>query len=266
MRVKDLGSLKGEVLVFGGPCSNLQATQAFVDVAAARGVAASNCICTGDVVAYCADAAATVAAIRHFGCPVVAGNCEKQLAAGAASCGCGFDEGTVCDLLSAGWYAHGAAQMRAQERDWMNSLPDVLTFRHAGRRIAVLHGGATDVARFLWPSSDAGAFLEEIAALEAAVGQVDQVIAGHSGLAFARDIGRVRWINAGAIGMPPHDGRPQTRFARLSGGGVTFHRLVYDVDSAVAAMRAAGLTQGYDAALTTGIWPSEDVLPVELRH
>ncbi len=31
-------------------------------------------------------------------------------------------------------------------------------------------------------------------------------------------------------------------------------------------MRAAGgLTQGYDRALETGIWPSEDILPKEMR-
>ena len=32
------------------------------------------------------------------------------------------------------------------------------------------------------------------------------------------------------------------------------------------AMRSAGLTQGYDTALQTGNWPSEDVLPKELRR
>jgi len=31
------------------------------------------------------------------------------------------------------------------------------------------------------------------------------------------------------------------------------------------AMRRAGLVQGYDTALSTGYWPSEDVLPADLR-
>ena len=264
--VQDLGALTGDVLIFGGPYSNLQATQALMAEAAARGVPAAHCICTGDVVAYCADAVETVAAIRDFGCPVVAGNCEKQLAASAADCGCGFEEGTECDVLSAGWYAYAKGRIGVTDRDWMRGLPDIVTFRLHGRRGAVIHGGVTAVARFLWPASEAAEFAEEIAAIEAAVGTCDQVIAGHAGLAFARDIGAVQWINAGVIGMPPHDGQPETRFAILSGGGAVFHRLGYDHGAAFAAMRRAGLTQGYDRGLQSGFWPSEDVLPQALRR
>ena len=264
--VQDLGVLSGEVMVFGGPYSNLQATQALIAQAAARGVPASHCICTGDVVAYCADAAETVTAIRDFGCPVVAGNCEKQLAAGSADCGCGFEEGTECELLSAGWYAYAKARITATDRDWMRGLPDIVTFRHDRRRVAVIHGGVTDVARFLWPTSEVAEFSEEVAEIEAAVGTCDQVIAGHAGLAFARDIDAVQWINAGVIGMPPHDGRPETRFTILSGSGAVFHRLGYDHGAAFAAMQRAGLKQGYDRGLQSGFWPSEDVLPAALRR
>lgn len=264
--VHELGNLDGDVVVFGGPYSNLQATQALLADTERRGVPASNCICTGDVVAYCADAAATVAAIRDFGCPLVAGNCEKRLAVGAADCGCGFDEGTECDMLSAAWYAYANAALGAADRDWMKQLPDIVTFGHNGRRVAVIHGGLSDIARFMWPTSDQNEFAAEIALIKDAAGPVDQVVAGHCGIAFKRDVEGVGWINAGAIGMPPHDGRPQTRFTILSAeGGVVFHRLSYDQHAAIAAMQVAGLTQGYDRALKTGFWPSEDVLPAALR-
>ena len=264
--VRDLGTLKGEVLIFGGPYSNLQATRAFIAQAVERGVDPSNCICTGDVVAYCADAAATVAEIRAFGGPVVAGNCERQLAARAGDCGCGFEAGSSCDVLASGWYAHADRNIGDDDRNWMRQLPDIVSFRHGRRRYAVIHGGATDVARFLWPTSDSGEFLEEVDVIEAIVGGVDRVIAGHAGLAFWRDLGRVQWINAGAIGMPPHDGRPETRFAALSGGGAVFHRLSYDHEAAARAMTQASLTQGYERGLSTGRWPSEDVLPDALRR
>lgn len=65
---------------------------------------------------------------------------------------------------------------------------------------------------------------------------------------------------------PPHDGHRQTRYVTLHADGARVHALDYDVAGAVAAMRAAGgLTQGYDRALETGIWPSEDILPKEMR-
>ena len=136
-----------------------------IATARARGFAPEQVICTGDVVAYCADAAATVDAIRDFGCTVVAGNCERQLASGADDCGCGFEAGSACDRLSAEWFVHASAQMTKAHRDWMAELPDLVVLDHAGRRSAVIHGGVADVARFIWPSSDAEVFAEEVAAI-----------------------------------------------------------------------------------------------------
>jgi len=263
---RDLGTFTGEVLVFGGPYSNLQAMQALIAEAQRRGIAPANMICTGDVVAYCADPVATVAAIRDLGCAVVAGNCERQLGRAAPDCGCGFATGSACDLLSDGWYAHADAQIGAADRAWMAACPDIVTFRHAGRRCAAIHGGLTDISRFLWPVSPASDFAEEIAAIVDAVGPVDMVIGGHCGIAFCRQIGDLTWLNAGAIGMPPHDGRPQTRFAVLNGDRVVVHRLNYDHGAAAKAMVDSGLVQGYERSLSSGVWPSEDVLPDALRR
>lgn len=262
---RDLGVIDGPVMLFGGPYSNFQAITALLKVAAKRGIAGDQMICTGDVVAYCADPEATVAAIREVGAHVVAGNCEKQLAAGAADCGCGFDEGSACDLLSRGWYAHALTSVSAASRDWMTQCPDLITFRHQGARYGVLHGGVTDIARFLWPTSPETAFAEEWQAFEAIAGPVDVLIAGHCGLPFIRDTARGTWINAGVIGMPPHDGGQQTRYAILDGGEVLIHRLSYDVQAAFDAMQTAGLTQGYHHALLRGYWPSDDILPEALR-
>mmetsp|Transcript_18238 Transcript_18238/g.28743 ORF Transcript_18238/g.28743 Transcript_18238/m.28743 type:complete len:280 (+) Transcript_18238:1-840(+) len=263
MRHKDLGVLDGPVLVFGGPYSNRQATQAVLAQAAARGAMP---VCTGDVVAYCGAPAQTVAAVRAAGCAVVAGNCEIQLAAAAPDCGCGFADGSACDLLSVGWYGYASARIGDADRVWMGGLPDVISFVHAGARYAVIHGGVSDVARFLWSSTAGAEFESEWDLLEAAIGPVDHVLAGHSGIPFVRDLRRGRWINVGVVGMPAHDGRDVTRFAVLEGGAITVHDLDYDVGGAVADMQAAGLTHGYDRALRSGYWPSEDVLPRDLRR
>ena len=133
MQVKDLGELRGDVLIFGGPCSNLQATEALIAAVRERGIPESNAVCTGDVVAYCGQPAETVAAIRSFGCEVIAGNCERQLAAGEMGCGCGFEAGSACDLLSAGLVCPCDREIGAEDRAWMRGLPDRLVFTHAGR-------------------------------------------------------------------------------------------------------------------------------------
>ena len=94
MTTRDLGPLEGPVLLFGGNYSNRQATEALMLRADVLGIAPSNVVCTGDVVAYCAEPQATTAAIRDWGCHVVAGNCEEQLAAAARDCACGFEAGS----------------------------------------------------------------------------------------------------------------------------------------------------------------------------
>ncbi|TCL09242.1 calcineurin-like phosphoesterase family protein [Shimia isoporae] len=265
MKIRDLGVLDGDVLLFGGPYSNLQAIEAVLIEAAARGIPASHIICTGDIVAYCGQPAETVDLVRESGVVVVAGNCEKQLAANALDCGCGFDEGSACDLLSAGWFAHADRHVDQGARIWMGGLPDLVMFSHDDRRVAVIHGGITDIARFIWSVSEEAVFVEELSAIADLIGDVDVVVAGHSGIAFQRRVKHVTWVNAGVIGMPPHDGGRDTAFALLSKAGVEIKPLRYDVQTAVGAMQRAGLTQGYERALRTGRWPSEDVLPDQLR-
>src|SRR5215831_7577402 len=96
IELNDHVRVAGPVAVFGGPYSNLEATRAFLDEVSRLAIPASNVVCTGDIIAYGADASATLAQVRASGCHVVMGNVEENLAAGAADCGCGFDEGSTC--------------------------------------------------------------------------------------------------------------------------------------------------------------------------
>jgi hypothetical protein len=254
--------LDGPSIVFGGAYSNLQATEALLAEAARRGIPPRRVVCTGDVVAYAADAAASCDRVMRAGIPVLAGNCEMQLAEDAEDCGCGFEEGTACDRLSAAWYAHARAQVTPAQRRWMAELPRrMVALLPDGRRLAVLHGGVAEVSRFLFASAP-----EEVAVEELASTGCDGVLAGHCGLPFLRRVGTAGlWCNAGAIGMPANDGTPRTWFALLEpaaeGLRVSLRALDYDHAAAAAAMRAARLPEGYARGLETGLWPSLDVLP-----
>src|SRR5690349_7837516 len=101
-----LVEMDGPVLFFGGPYSNLEATEALLRAAPRLDIPPARMVCTGDVVAYGADAQATVDLVRAAGIRTVMGNCEESLGAGAADCGCGYAEGSACQLLSVAWYAH----------------------------------------------------------------------------------------------------------------------------------------------------------------
>lgn len=253
-------ALEGPVLLFGGPYSNLEATRAVLSAAKRLGIPPERVICTGDVVAYCADPAETVDLVRKAGIHVVMGNCEESLAAGRADCGCGFAPGSSCDRLSAAWFEHADRQLDREARAWMTGLPRRLYLEIAGLRLCVVHGGVTSINRFLFASSAAADKVEELDAANC-----DGIIAGHCGLPFTQVIGGRLWHNPGAVGLPANDGSPRTWFSVLVPTGdrirIEHHPLQYDFAAAAGRMRRAGLPKGYAEALITGLWPSCDVLP-----
>ena len=103
MTEKDISqqlSSEKPLLIFGGPYSNLQATQALQQQASKLGIPASHCICTGDTVAYFASPTETVTLLRDWGVTVLMGNCEESLASNADECGCGFANGSQCLFIS----------------------------------------------------------------------------------------------------------------------------------------------------------------------
>lgn len=247
------------LLVFGGPYSNLPATRAMHAKAEAEGIASHNIICTGDVVAYGAEPEQTAALIRAWGVHTIAGNCEEQLAGDADDCGCGFEEGSVCDVLSRGWYPYARAGVSDETKSWMARLPTSLTFHYGGRKFHVIHGGGRQTNRFIF-ESDERILHEEAAAIDA-----DVILAGHAGIPFIKTVGHKVWVNAGVVGVPANDGTPHGWYAVIQHRDgeirISLRRLAYDHVAAAASMRRAGHANGYARALVTGIWPSHDVLP-----
>jgi predicted phosphodiesterase len=250
----------GPILVFGGPYSNLAATAAMRARAEDLAIPPERTICTGDVIAYCAEPEETSQFVRDWGCHVVAGNCEEQIAAGAADCGCGFEEGSACDILAKGWYPYANQRTSHATRAWMAQLPASITFGTCGLRFRVVHGGSHIVNAFVFASQ------RDLVASEHAAARADVVIAGHAGLPFMRRVAGGAWFNPGVIGMPANDGTTDVWYGliiALPGGGVRLsaHRLAYDCQAAAAAVRRQGYADDYARALITGLWPSLDILP-----
>jgi predicted phosphodiesterase len=258
--LEDLGDFTEPVLVFGGPYGNLQATTALLMEAKKRNIASENIICTGDVVAYCGDAQATVEAIRAANVHVVMGNCEESLGLGLADCGCGFEEGSDCDVLSQQWFAHATEALDDDARKWMAGLPRRLNFTMKGRRLAVIHGSAHEIGRFIFSSTPGREKARDIDTLN-----VDGVIGGHCGLPFSNDLDGRIWHNPGVIGMPANDATPRTWFSILTpkASGIDFARqpLDYDYQGAVSRMRQQKMPVSYATTLQSGLWPNMDVLP-----
>ncbi|MGD8939993.1 MAG: metallophosphoesterase family protein [Gammaproteobacteria bacterium] len=260
----DLGALHGPLLLFGGSYSNVQATQAMQQRAEHLLIEPENIICTGDSVAYCAQPNETLECLRNWGVTVLMGNCEESLAWDAADCGCGFESGSACDLLADSWYRYASKTVQQHHKDWMRTLPRVIRFRYLNRSFMVVHGGVEQINQFIFASTDQQVKLEQVE-----LAQVDGVVAGHCGLPFTQIMEDKLWHNPGVIGMPANDGTRQGWYSlwRPDAGQlrIEHHRLDYDAIVAQQHMLAAGLDNGYAEALTTGLWPSMDVLPARER-
>lgn len=251
-------------LFFGGPYSNLQALLAMRSIADQLAVPPQSVICTGDMVAYCAQPRDTVALIRDWGIQVVAGNVELQLAAEKDDCGCNFNKGSVCDLLSAHWYAFANAQITPEQRAWMRSLPTFLKLEVGGRKIGVVHGSRSSVSEFIFRSTSWDRKLPNFKDLDC-----DVIVGGHCGIPFLDETGDRLWVNAGVIGMPPNDGTPRGWYLhvvdREADLEFSLRPFEYDVETAARLMEDNSLPCEYSSTLRTGLWSNMDILPDEER-
>lgn len=264
--ITSLGELSAPLLFFGGPYSNLEATQAMRDVAETLGIPPQKILCTGDILAYCGSPCATLDLIREWGIHVVRGNCEVSFGTNAPDCGCGFEEGSVCSTLSDDWYRFALTKINDEQKEWMRNLPPRIDFTISGRSVAVVHGGVDTINRFIFPST-----AESVKQEELRLAKTDIVIGGHSGIPSGTRLGDKAWLNTGVIGMPANDGTRDGWYMLLNSetSGIlrfSWHRLHYNADKTAQNMREHGLCGGYDKTLLDGLWPSMDILPDKERQ
>lgn len=260
-KVKDMGTLEGPVLVFGGVYSNWQSLQKLAELAEQQNISPSNIICTGDMVGYCAQPIEVLDYIRDWGIHVILGNVEIQLKEGQEDCGCNFDDGSRCDLFSRQWYPYAQSQVRADQVEWLNQLPEFIHFEYAGKSCFVLHGGLEDTSEFIFESTSDN---RKLAILEQT--RSDVVLAGHCGLPFHSPVNDRYWLNPGVIGMPANDGTPRVWYMLLNDQqGFDFqHRsFTYNHELASQLMTEHKLPASYAKTLSNGIWDNCEILPEE---
>lgn len=258
---KNIGTLTGQLLVFGGVYSNLQALQQLQKMADAWGIPPQNIICTGDVAGYCAQPEECVQAVKNWGIHVIAGNVEQQLGSGEEDCGCNFGEGSRCDLYSRQWYPYAQSKLSADALDWMSHLPNHLRFEYAGRQALVLHGSFFNPSEFIFRSTPWAVKQANFDATRA-----DIILSGHCGLPFFHSENNRTWLNAGVIGMPANDGTPRVWCLLLNDTAAEIFdfqhvAFTYDNDLAASLMEQNKLPCAYSDTLRSGLWDNCDILP-----
>lgn len=259
-KITDLGIIKGKTLLFGGVYSNLQALEALKAIAEKENIPAENCICTGDIVGYCAQPEETVQLFKIWKAKSILGNVEIQLAESAEDCGCDFTEGSRCDGFSKLWYPFAQSKLSKNSIEYLATLPDYISFTYANKKVTVVHGDYFNVSEFVFKSTDWELKSKNFEATESNV-----IIAGHCGLPFNQEKDNKLWLNPGVIGMPANDGSPQVWYAILddTNGSLEFshYNLDYNYKLTNKLMQNGLLPEEYARTIITGIWDNTEILP-----
>ncbi|WP_139956764.1 metallophosphoesterase family protein [Flavicella sediminum] len=259
-KIKNLGTQSNKLLLFGGVYSNLQALEALIETAHILNIPAENCICTGDLIGYCAQPEETVQLLKKWGAHSILGNVEIQLNEGQENCGCNFTEGSRCDVFSSQWYPYAQKKLSTNSLAFLRTLPNNLQFKYANKNISVVHGAYDQVSEFIFKSTPWSVKSKNFKASKS-----DFIIAGHCGLPFSETHKDKTWLNPGAIGMPANDGSPKVWYATLEIKEkkiqISQHNLDYNYKLAIALMKEAQLPLTYANTLQTGIWDNMEILP-----
>lgn len=259
-KIKKLGQLTGKVILFGGVYSNLQALEALAEVAKKEGVEPENCICTGDIIGYCAQPEETIQFFKNWKAHSIAGNVEIQLNENADNCGCDFTKGSRCDDFSQRWYPYAKSNLSSSSLAFICTLPEFIQFEYAEKKITVVHGSFYNTSEFIFKSTP-----WENNAVNFQATQSDVIVAGHCGLPFNTLKDDLLWLNPGVIGMPANDGGTAVWYLILEekDSKLTFEHnsLNYDFDLTNNLMLENGLPKEYAATILSGIWDNMEILP-----
>lgn len=257
--LKNIGKLSGKILLFGGVYSNLQSLQKLMDIAKDEGIPPENCICTGDLVGYCAQPEETVSLFRKWGAKSITGNVEIQLAEGKEDCGCDFREGSRCDNFSQTWFPYAKAHLSKDSIEWMQNLPRNIEFQFAGKKVTVVHGSLENVSEFIFKSTP-WSLKENVFTTT----NSDIIIAGHCGLPFHDIQDNKVWLNPGVIGMPANDGTPKVWYAILDRNEEHLFKhfsFKYNHKLTSELILKNYLSEEYARTIITGIWDNTEILP-----
>lgn len=259
-KIENLGQLKGKILLFGGVYSNLQALEKLKTISEKEIIKPENCICSGDLVGYCAQPEESVQLIQMWGAKSIAGNVEIQLRKGSDHCGCDFSKGSRCDRLSEIWYPFAQSKLSQNSIDFIKSLPDHIQFEFGNKKITVVHGSFFHVSEFIFKSTPWKLKHSNFMATRS-----DVIIGGHCGLPFHDEDNGLHWLNPGVIGMPANDGHPHVWYAILEIKNeiinYSFHSFDYDHNLTSELMNKELLPKEYAKTIHTGIWDNTEILP-----
>jgi diadenosine tetraphosphatase ApaH/serine/threonine PP2A family protein phosphatase len=263
--------------LFGGVYSNYLALEALLDDAGRRGVELLYCL--GDLGAFGPFPDRVCRILRESGIAVVQGNYDNSVGNGLADCQCGYTDprDNYFAKLS---YDYTFQHTSAEHKAWMRKLPSEIRAQVGPYRALLCHGSPRKTNEFLWETTTSDAFLNWLFEKY----QIDLIVGTHTGLHWYREPAPGKhFINCGAIGRPPNDGRTSVVYTIISDSNavradiaeecqnvcslkVDFVRMEYDHQRLAAEMASEGLPKEFIETIRTGWWTTcNEILPAKER-
>lgn len=214
-------------------CLVVSDIHANIDALAALDESWDRLLFLGDLVDYGPAPEEAVSWMRAHGAAGVRGNHDHAMATGA-DC----RSSPLSYALAVATRAHFRPLLSGATLAYLGALPVRRTVDVPGTRLHMVHATPRD------PLYEYLGAHEPEAAWRDAVGDLAEreewLFLGHTHRPFQRRIGRLTVVNPGSLGMPV-DGDARACYAVWEDGRVELKRVPYDVESAVARLRASGL-------------------------
>jgi predicted phosphodiesterase len=240
--------------------ANLPALEAVLaDIAGQAGITGTYHL--GDLVGYAPWPDETVALIARSAIPGVAGNYDSTVATDYKHCGCRYED-PVQEALSHVSYGWTRAHVAPETKRFLGALPfriDILPNggHHAGPRLVLVHGTPA-LNTVYWTEDRSDEFCMKMAT-QVGLKAGDVISFGHTHQPWHREIQGIHFVNTGSVGRPK-DGDWRAGYVLLSMEGghveVEVRRVEYDLDRAMAGIRASELPADFAEYLRTGGHPA----------
>ena len=236
--------------------ANLPALKAVLDsVIAQRDLAGIYHL--GDLVGYAPWPNESVALLRGFGIPGIAGNYDSTVATDYKHCGCKYEDPRQEELSHVS-YEWTRKHVSAETKRYLGALPFRLDVRPLGGHLAgptlfLIHGAPT-LNTLYWTADRPDAFCLKMAAILG--GKAGDVVAfGHTHKPWHRTIDGIHFVNTGSVGRPKdRDWRACFVLLDFSDAGVSVEivRVEYDVETAAKGVVQHGLPSDFADQLRLG--------------
>ena len=242
--------------LFSDVHANLPALEAVLaDIARRPGIDAVHHL--GDLVGYAPWPNETVALIRERGIAGIAGNYDSTVGMAYKHCGCRYEDAEQ-ERLSHESFGWTLTHVSDATRRYLAELPYRLDIRtggghQAGPTVMLVHGTPT-LNTVYWTRDRADGFATQMAAV-AGARSGDVIAFGHTHVPWSRSVDGIHFVNTGSVGRPK-DGDWRAGYVLLDvepgRAVVDVVRVEYDIDRAVAGIRASALPVAFADYLRTG--------------